>query len=715
MIAREQQFEGGAFGLGLGVVVAAPVLGVLWPLMDGKAVTYTPAWLFIGASIVAVLLSEALLRNSRETRWVFVVTLIAAAVCVVAGVTLAVVTQQKYLLVVAVGEAVMVAPWLDGPRQRIILAALSIGLFVAWVFTARFPYTHLSDSLISATGSTALVLPAFVLGLAFALFFLFAKSSEKPRYLRITIIQFCIAAVIFLALGLRVDNEAAVWIPYHQSYYMGPADLVRTGHWLLWDIPSQYGFLSILAVALVPGVSTFDSLYYLTALMLLGQALMVYIVLAFVGRGWIRWLFSILLVLSVFYASQAANYPFGARLYPQEGLRFVWPIALVFCAFLGYALENALHRKIVAIGIYASWLLSLLWSFETGAWATVIIIAYIVGEAAGEWMSDVKPSSVIVRLALRMLALLATLSAAVVAIEAYYRVHLGHGPDWRSYAEFSAIYATGPVTAIATDFTGPGWLLVLGLGSLTTLLILAIREHSYRAVPVLCASLAALWAVSSYYAGEPFAQHVNMVAGVVLCCAAVATVVAQRSLSPTISSLLARLSFVPLYVVLVAAFLGSPSHLRQIRFPNHLSGDTASSQLPPISGELLQLERRAAMKPTDYALYPSSTVWVKLSDGIILPLERVGGANRIRHAWLPLSPVGTFNTWLTLPLSRRIVYVERFLDQSASPSGWYITYREGADCSRLSPRLRARKTVRTLNYEASYCVLAPAAKSLSTS
>jgi len=38
----------------------------------------------------------------------------------------------------------------------------------------------------------------------------------------------------------------------HQSVYVGPAELVRQGGWLYWDVPSQYGFLSILTLVLLP-------------------------------------------------------------------------------------------------------------------------------------------------------------------------------------------------------------------------------------------------------------------------------------------------------------------------------------------------------------------------------------------------------------------------------------------------------------------------------
>jgi hypothetical protein len=64
------------------------------------------------------------------------------------------------------------------------------------------------------------------------------------------------------------------------------------------------------------------------------------------------------------------------------------------------------------------------------------------------------------------------------------------------------------------------------------------------------------------------------------------------------------------------------------------------------------------------------------------------------------------NQLLELPPARRDVYRERFLDRTRS-GGWLVAYGGDPACSRLSPRLRNSRIVRTANFAATYCRFVP--------
>jgi len=76
-----------------------------------------------------------------------------------------------------------------------------------------------------------------------------------------------VALAVLAVASVRTNGLFDVHTAYHWEFYIGPAELVRQGGWLLWDVPAQYGFLSELAIAWIPAASPWESLFVLNALM----------------------------------------------------------------------------------------------------------------------------------------------------------------------------------------------------------------------------------------------------------------------------------------------------------------------------------------------------------------------------------------------------------------------------------------------------------------
>src|SRR5262249_21237705 len=74
-----------------------------------------------------------------------------------------------------------------------------------------------------------------------------------------------VAFGVFGLESLRVDYLFDFWSFYHWGVFTGPADTVRQGGWLLWDVPATYGFLSTLAIAGVPTASVWDGFFLLNS------------------------------------------------------------------------------------------------------------------------------------------------------------------------------------------------------------------------------------------------------------------------------------------------------------------------------------------------------------------------------------------------------------------------------------------------------------------
>lgn len=701
MIAKQRP---ACFYLGFGSVTVAFLIGYVWPVIGGGDVSGALGWMLVApAALVLIAFGLVTSRRVNSERYRNIASIGSTAVCCIAITILAIATHRKYIVVFGIAQAIAAGV----PIRRLGwrgAASVLFGLVIAWVVTSGLPYTPLANWFLNATPSTAGALVAFV-GAFFALSFFAVRATNEKRTWIWTLVQFSLAALFFAAMSLRLDGEGVLWAPYHQNYYAAPADLVRQHHWLLWDIPSQYGFLSTLIIALMPGDTVYDSLYFTIAVSLFIQAVIIYWILRESVQGWIGWVVVILATAATVFGFHAAHYPFGGRLYPQESLRFLWPIVMLGVVYAGYRFRGMRWARFYSFSaVLAVWLASSLWSFETGAWTTIIFAFWILGELSRSLMrGDLRGA--LRRLCKRSAASAIALCGAIGVVEVVYRLHFGsHGPDWKAYWEFSAIYANTLVTSKAINPVGAGWLVLLVIGSSLALLLRLTLAKCYDAIPVAAACFGTLWATASYYVGEPFDQHVAMMVSVFVCCGAITMALLKGAPSTDGDATLIRFAYIPLVVILVAYEYGSMTNVMQFRFPAAPYADALSRGLPKIGGELLALERRAKISDDARVIFPSSIVWVKISDGLVLPLETRDGKVIERHSWLPLSPVGEFNTWLTLPFDRRSLYIERYLDDGGS-GGWYITYRSPANCSALSTRLWERARVRSENYEAVDCEL----------
>ena len=56
---------------------------------------------------------------------------------------------------------------------------------------------------------------------------------------------------------------------HHWQTYVGPVELMLQGGYLLWDTPSQYGFLNTIFIYLMPFDDPWMKLYYLNSLLTL--------------------------------------------------------------------------------------------------------------------------------------------------------------------------------------------------------------------------------------------------------------------------------------------------------------------------------------------------------------------------------------------------------------------------------------------------------------
>jgi hypothetical protein len=95
-----------------------------------------------------------------------------------------------------------------------------------------------------------------------------------------------VCLVGLVALAFRTDGLFTPELPtepygtfFHYSWFVGPAEAVRQGGWLLWDVPFHYGFLSTLSLLAVPVPTAWQALYLFNAIGSVLQALFLFFIL----------------------------------------------------------------------------------------------------------------------------------------------------------------------------------------------------------------------------------------------------------------------------------------------------------------------------------------------------------------------------------------------------------------------------------------------------
>jgi len=632
-----------------------------------------------------------------------------ALACIGITMVVSVAGHRGYVALIAFAETSVLLPFVVESRRDVVpIVTMFVAALVTWSLSASLPYTELPNLLLDAGTTDALFLPVF----SVALFATCVEAAGSRRFFakigrsafQLRALQYALATFCFLEFAFRTDGLLADWVPYHRDFFVEPAAFVRAGHWLLWDVPSQYGFFSEVALALTPGKTVWQSLFVLTGVILTAEALLLFFLLRYRRTGLLNFFFSLTLSIAAILGPLAYRGAFGARLYPQLGLRFLWPLFALFVVFLLTNCENSGRRRWLLLLGHGVWIAGVLWSFECAVWTSLIWLAYLATDSFVQWREESDHSGWLEQTILRFGPIVLLPGAAALLIQIYYSMSLGHGPDWIGYLEFSAVYAAAVPADLVTDKLGSGWMVVLLLGAVGTTIVLAMRAGQYRLLPLFIACWTATWGASVYYAGEVFNNHVSAITPFFTFVFAMIVNVADRELLSGTAWNLVRLSFVPMIVILLSTTFGEPAHLAEMRMPLFTGWSFDDTALPsPIPGELVDLMDRAGVRPSDKVIVPTALSWVKLDLGLILPLVRNSdGSSRQLVAFLPVSPIGPASMMATLSSERRAVYLYRFL-QRERQGGWYATFHERPDCEVLSRSLQNGEVFRSRNFGITFC------------
>jgi hypothetical protein len=350
--------------------------------------------------------------------------------------------------------------------------------------------------------------------------------------------------LIFLFLSFRTDTLFIPGSEYHWEYFVGPIRTIRNGGWLLYDAPSQYGFLNILIASLIPMSSSWQSFYFFQSSLLFVTSYSILIILFSICKDTISGKFLIfLLVMSGFFFADPEW--IGPTPYPSSS------VTRFFCCYLliGLSFIPKIFKYRILV-VSTGWIVGVLWSAESCFYSTVIYLFYIAADTLEKttWAS-IKKSLVTYALYSSIL-----LTSTLITIAVFYQVKIGNLPNFLSHFDYAIGYASG-YGYVPYPLNGPGnmmLLIFLGLSFLTLVSLRTCINNSTRTLTLACIS-GCVWAIGSYYIGRPVPQNITAMFPLLITCSLIGLLLAKNSLQSLNFNYLCAATL-PLFFLVLSTF-----------------------------------------------------------------------------------------------------------------------------------------------------------------
>jgi hypothetical protein len=444
---------------------------------------------------------------------------------------------------------------------------------------------------------------------------------------------------------------------YHWEYYVGVIQTVLNGGWLLWDTPSQYGFLNILLASQVPAASAWQSFYIFQGTLLFLVSTGVYLAARRCTSTSVfhRLAVFAIVFMSLFFADPEliGPYPFPS----SSVVRFfcVYALVLVVWFIPKFGLRQALALSI-------SWTLAVLWSAESAIYGTAIFL-FILAALLKTRTSDNDHLALASKYVIIAAGCLSTVLLVVFSV---YFVRLGITPDLFGFFEHATGYAKG-FGYVPFHLAGPGNLLFLVFMGISILCIGAMKrggESNERFVAPLAAMAGCIWGISTYYIGRPVPQNITamlpLITMVTYLSLTLSNQVSQRFYSLPLKAVAAPLLFLVLIPVFNPAFVAKLAHIQSF-------SSNIETKLTKANDQLKQLLIRA-----DPA---QNTPIVYYGDDAAPPIFSNRFAQFNNTNWLPI-PLQLLEQPVTQ--ARRSLYISRYICRTKPDKGVLVIRRNAS-------------------------------------
>ena len=360
-----------------------------------------------------------------------------------------------------------------------------------------------------------------------------SENSESFSGRWATYLLACIAGIAIILLSVRSDSLFIYGAAYHWEYFVGPIRALRDGGHLLYDVPSQYGFLNILLASTIPVFSSWQAFYiFQSALLALSASFIIAGLWSGVKSSYAKLAMALVVLLSIFYADPEW---IGPQPFPSSSaVRFIW-CYLILSACLLWAKNRYFNWMLAGL-----WCAGVLWSAESSFYCTTIFGFIVSGLAVANSSKD-NPLRLLAHYLWPAFALLGIFISIIIGI---YKLQYGINPDFKLYFAYVLGYASGH-GYVPFDLTGPGnflFFLFIVLGFIYSTLLKKNLIGPNWMIPISGATGCA-WIISSYYLGRPVPQNVTAMMPLFITCGLIGIKIAsQARLKKELTSIAASMS-----------------------------------------------------------------------------------------------------------------------------------------------------------------------------
>lgn len=482
-----------------------------------------------------------------------------------------------------------------------------------------------------------------------------------------------VAVLMIFAIQFRHDGLLDAYAYHHFGVFVGAARMVQQGGWLLWDVPSQYGFLNILLLAWLPGQNTWQSLYLLNSGLNALISCLIFFTLRSLRNDYLGWILGLFVALAVFFKTELdfGNVLVGDQLYPAAGgIRYIWVFVLLGILFWEFKTKPLFgkHYKFYFIGS-AAWVLGTLWAAESAAYSAAVwlpaFLLMVLRNSITGYLQQRNLLKFFIALSWILLPF-GLLVAGVALLIVYYNLTLGHSPDFQAFFDYVLVQG---VFAYPMDYKGWVWF-PIGLLCLVAAINASLlrKAFSHPGLSLSLGLFGATWIITSIFVARSYTG----VGAALMPMYGIVVVLALHLLKDYWRSerwaALLYLSLVPVLTVIAASPLTNQDGL--INMLNSPQGNYSeiTTRMPAISEPaLINFFKQTEINPTDpiVIIEPGANILPPF----VNPITNKPMAE-ISNTWLPTYPFA-----LLLPLSdeRKQVYMERYIARH-NQAGWLIEF-----------------------------------------
>jgi hypothetical protein len=513
-----------------------------------------------------------------------------------------------------------------------------------WVLLAFDPYT----------------LAVFFMTLTFTSFCFLKDNSQNISSGKtfVRIIRIMIPLCLFFAASLACKEMVPAQV-HHWGCYTGTAELIRQGGYLLWSVPSQYGFLSILSIAFFPVESCWQAFWIIQIIFLVTSSMMVFYILYSFRKTHLNYFLSIIITLcAVFLFPGWVPELWGVNFFPSVGpFRFFWLYVILFFVVIqcqSNFFKNKEHENYLGSFI---WIIGCMWSFESAYYVSCVWFSYLFFSALLD--ADEQGQRRFLRaIGKNLITPVLFLAGTVSILYCFYWIRLSEMPDFYSYAEHALSFKDG-FGGIAISLKGGFGLLVLLLVFIITEIaaIIGMSGSDRKRIPFLAALYAGFWAIISYFVGRSHENNISNLMPLIIFIAG--SLLLIRKNGKETSGILLKLMIIQFYTMVVTLTIGNLKGMEIFLPMIKMENLTIESTLPDVDPDVSAAMRLAGITPKDSIVYLDYT--------LLLPDVN----KKIYHYWLPVNPATIYD-----PLSKERIklYIQRFSKQFRS--GGYLISRD---------------------------------------